>query len=69
MTGVSIAALFTGGLLPGLVLGLVLCCVVRMRLRGPAGGAATPRVPWSEVGRSFVIADPASHCPLSFATR
>ena len=33
VTGVSIAALFTGGLLPGLVLGLMLCAVVWYRAR------------------------------------
>jgi TRAP-type C4-dicarboxylate transport system permease large subunit len=33
VTGVSIAALFTGGLLPALVLGLVLCAVVWWRYR------------------------------------
>ena len=32
VTGVSIAALFTGGLLPGVVLGLVLCVVVWLAL-------------------------------------
>ena len=35
VTGVSIGALFTGGLLPGAVLALVLCLVVRWRHRGP----------------------------------
>ena len=37
VTGVSIAALFTGGLLPGVVLGVMLCVVVwwRYRQRGP----------------------------------
>ncbi len=34
VTGVSIAALFTGGLLPGLVLGVALCAVVWWRYRG-----------------------------------
>jgi tripartite ATP-independent transporter DctM subunit len=34
VTGVSIAALFTGGMLPALVLGLALCVVVRWRYRG-----------------------------------
>src|SRR5665647_590012 len=36
VTGVSIAALFTGGLLPAVVLGLVLCVVVWWRYRGEA---------------------------------
>jgi tripartite ATP-independent transporter DctM subunit len=64
VTGVSIAALFTGGLLPGLLLGLVLCFVVRLRLRGAAVGAATPRAPWGEMGRSFVIAVPGLALPF-----
>jgi len=34
VTGVSIAALFTGGLLPALVLGITLCVVVWFRSRG-----------------------------------
>jgi tripartite ATP-independent transporter DctM subunit len=34
VTGVSIAALFTGGLLPAVVLGLTLCVVVWLRARG-----------------------------------
>lgn len=34
VTGVSIAALFTGGMLPALVLGLALCVVVWWRYRG-----------------------------------
>ena len=33
VTGVSIAALFTGGLLPGMVLAVLLCLVVRWRYR------------------------------------
>ena len=33
VTGVSIAALFTGGLLPGVVLAILLCFVVRWRYR------------------------------------
>src|SRR5215216_6351923 len=33
VTGVSIAALFTGGLLPGVVLAIALCCVVWFRYR------------------------------------
>jgi len=33
VTGVSIAALFTGGMLPGIVLGIALCALVRWRYR------------------------------------
>src|SRR4029077_18084874 len=48
VTGVSIAALFTGGLLPGLLLGLVLCLVVRWRLRGREGAHTQERASWRE---------------------
>ena len=34
VTGVSIAALFTGGLLPGVVLAIMFCAVVWWRYRG-----------------------------------
>ena len=34
VTGVSIAALFTGGVLPAIVLAILLCVVVRRRYRG-----------------------------------
>ncbi len=64
VTGVSIAALFTGGLLPGLLLGIVLCFVVRWRLRGGVAEKVGARAPWSEVGRSFVIALPGLLLPF-----
>src|SRR5208282_3827325 len=40
VTGVSIAALFTGGLLPSLVLGLTLCVVVGYRYRNEGSSRA-----------------------------
>ena len=45
VTGVSISALFTGGLLPGIVLAITLCAVVwwRYRWRGPVPGEASDR--------------------------
>src|SRR4030095_13959326 len=55
VTGVSIAALFTGGLVPGVVLGLTLCVVIWMRYRGE-DLSGVRRVPMREVGRLFVIA-------------
>ncbi|HXA24833.1 MAG TPA: TRAP transporter large permease subunit [Acetobacteraceae bacterium] len=64
VTGVSIAALFTGGLLPGLLLGLVLCLVVRWRLRGREGTRTQERASWQEVGRTFVIAVPGLALPF-----
>src|SRR5258708_6723497 len=63
VTGVSIAALFTGGLLPGVVLGLTLCGVVWWRYRREDlshARRATPR----EIGRTFLIAIPAIALPF-----
>ncbi|MBU6498393.1 MAG: TRAP transporter large permease subunit [Rhodospirillales bacterium] len=61
VTGVSIAALFTGGLLPGLVLALTLAAVAWRRSRGEAVGARATR---SEIGRNLVIALPALLLPF-----
>lgn len=63
VTGVSIAALFTGGLLPAVVLGLVLCIVVRYRYRHEDLSQVT-RTPLKEVGRLLVIALPALALPF-----
>jgi tripartite ATP-independent transporter DctM subunit len=63
VTGVSIAALFTGGLLPGIVLAVLLCFVVRWRYRAEDLGnieKATKR----EIGRTFLIALPALALPF-----
>jgi tripartite ATP-independent transporter DctM subunit len=63
VTGVSIAALFTGGLLPALVLGLFLCAVVWSRYRHE-DLSHVKRVTWKEVGRLFAIAVPALALPF-----
>ncbi|MFG1464137.1 TRAP transporter large permease subunit [Xanthobacter sp. DSM 24535] len=63
VTGVSISALFTGGLLPGVVLAVTLCMVVWWRYRGEDLSAVS-RVPWSAIGRSFLIAFPAIALPF-----
>ena len=68
VTGVSIAALFTGGLLPGVVLAIALSALVwwRYRERGSEPCASAPAA--SEVGRTFVDrparARPALRDPL-----
>ena len=63
VTGVSIAALFTGGLLPAAVLGAVLCGVVWWRHRDEdLSGVA--RTPWAVVARRFGIALPALALPF-----
>src|SRR6201987_2681299 len=61
--GVSIAALFTGGLLPAIVLACLLCFVIRWRYRGEDLGQAV-RANKSEIARSFVIALPALALPF-----
>ena len=61
VTGVSIAALFTGGLLPGLVLAIVLALVARART-GDVRSAA--RAPWGEIGKLFIVALPALLLPV-----
>jgi tripartite ATP-independent transporter DctM subunit len=62
VTGVSIAALFTGGLLPGFVLALTLCVVVWSKARRKANHVS--RASGSEIGRSFVVALPALILPF-----
>jgi tripartite ATP-independent transporter DctM subunit len=63
VTNVSIGALFTGGLLPGLVVGLMLCAVVWWRHR-QSGDARTARPRKGETLRSFWIALPALALPF-----
>jgi tripartite ATP-independent transporter DctM subunit len=63
VTGVSIAALFTGGLLPGLVLAVMLCAVVWYRYRKEDLSHVRPAT-WGEVGRTFVVALPAIALPF-----
>jgi tripartite ATP-independent transporter DctM subunit len=63
VTGVSIAALFTGGLLPALMLGLVLCIVVWFRYRNE-DLQHVKRASWKEVARLAAIAFPAVALPF-----
>ncbi len=63
VTGVSIAALFTGGILPAVVLGLALCAVVGWRYRKEDLGAVK-RITKKEIARLFVIALPAVSLPF-----
>ena len=65
VTGVSIAALFTGGLVPGLVLAVALAVVAWKRSRGETRGA---RVPRREVWRTFWVALPALVLPFVIRT-
>src|SRR5215213_9263972 len=63
VTGVSIAALFNGGLLPALVLALALCVIVWWRYRDDdLSGVA--RATWGQVGWAFLIALPGLALPF-----
>ena len=63
VTGVSIAALFTGGLLPGLVLAITLMAVVWVRYRNE-DLSGVKRASGRQVGRAFLIAVPALALPF-----
>ncbi len=63
VTGVSVGALFTGGLLPALIAGLALAALCRWRARGEDVGS-TPTVPRIEMLRRFLWAAPALALPL-----
>ncbi len=63
VTGVSISALFTGGMLPGLILALTLGVVVWWRYRGE-DLAHMRRVGAREIGRSLLVAIPALALPF-----
>src|SRR5271166_2782468 len=67
VTGVSIAALFTGGLLPAIVLAILLCLVVWRRNRGEAPGHV-PRATKREIGRTLLVALPALVLPFLIRT-
>ena len=62
VTGVSISALFTGGLLPAAIAAAGLCLLVFVRSRNEAH--AGPRVPARTVARLFVVAVPALILPF-----
>jgi tripartite ATP-independent transporter DctM subunit len=61
VTGVSIAALFTGGLLPGLVLAVALGLVAWRRSRGEAVGV---RATGADIRRTLLIAFPSLLLPF-----
>jgi tripartite ATP-independent transporter DctM subunit len=63
VTGVSIAALFTGGLLPAVVLACLLCFVIRWRYRSEDLSDVS-RASTREIARSFVVALPALALPF-----
>jgi tripartite ATP-independent transporter DctM subunit len=63
VTGVSISALFTGGLLPGLVLAMTLATLVWWRYRGE-DLSHVKRAGAGEIAKTFVIALPALALPF-----
>jgi len=63
VTGVSIAALFTGGLLPAIVLAFLLCFVIHRRYRNEDLGHVS-RATKGEIALSFVVALPAIALPF-----
>jgi TRAP-type C4-dicarboxylate transport system permease small subunit len=68
VTGVSIAALFQGGLLPALAIGLMLCALVWWRSRGTSV-ITTARATRREIGRALLIASPALLLPFVIGAR
>jgi len=67
VTGVSISALFTGGLVPGVVLAVMLGAVVWWRYRGE-DLSHVKRATGRQIGRAFVIAIPAVALPFVIRT-
>ena len=63
VTGVSISALFTGGLLPGIVLAVTLLILIRWRYRHE-NLAEVKRAGLMEIAKSFVVAIPALALPF-----
>jgi tripartite ATP-independent transporter DctM subunit len=63
VTGISISALFTGGLLPGAVLAITLCALVWWRYRNE-DLSLVERATTSQIVRTFFIALPALALPF-----
>ena len=63
VTGVSIAALFTGGMLPGVVMGLALCAVVGWRYRHE-DLSQVKRASGRQTGQALLVALPAVALPF-----
>jgi len=66
VAGISIAALFTGGILPGVVLAVLLAMLARFRSAEIAAGFK--RAPMKVVGRTLLIAVPALALPVLIRT-
>lgn len=66
VAGISISALFTGGLLPGVVLAVMLALLARYRSAEIAAGLK--RAPMRVVGRTLMVALPALALPVLIRT-
>jgi tripartite ATP-independent transporter DctM subunit len=66
VAGISIAALFTGGILPGVVLAVLLAVLARQRSAEVVQGLR--RAPMRVVGRTFMVAVPALLLPVLIRT-
>jgi tripartite ATP-independent transporter DctM subunit len=66
VAGISIAALFTGGLLPGVVLAVMLALLARYRSGEIAAGLK--RAPMSVVGKTLLVSLPALALPVLIRT-
>ncbi len=64
VTGVSIAALFTAGILPAFVLAIVLALVARYRAGTEENDIRVPRAPMSTVAKTLWVALPAIALPF-----
>jgi tripartite ATP-independent transporter DctM subunit len=67
VTGVSISALFKGGLMPGIVLAIVLCIVVWWRYR-TEDLTHVRKASWAQSGRALLVALPAVLLPFIIRT-
>jgi len=63
VTGVSIAALFAGGMLPGVVMGLCLCAWMGYRFRHE-DMTHVSKSDWATIGKSLMVALPAIALPF-----
>ena len=63
VTGVSIAALFTGGMLPGVVMGAALCAVIGWRYRHE-DLSRVRRASGRQIGQALLVALPAIALPF-----
>lgn len=68
VTGISIAALFTAGILPAIVLALVLAGVARWRAGREPDAVRVARAPGAVVRKTFIVALPALLLPFVIRT-